>query len=74
VPSITTVTKLHTIEIDVDNVLLKIAALNHLSLDGRQQVTRKNLPVIVVVLDHVMPVSCWYIMQMAINTIPIHAI
>jgi hypothetical protein len=68
------VTKLHTIEIDVDNVLLKVVMLSRLNLDGKQQVTRKNLPVIVVVLDHVMPVSCWYIMQMAINTIPIYAI
>jgi hypothetical protein len=68
------VTKLHTIEIDVGNVLLKVVISSRLSLDGKQQVTRKNLPVIVVVLDHVMPVSCWYTMQMAINTIPIYAI
>jgi hypothetical protein len=59
---------LHTIEIGVDSVLLKIAVLNHLNLDGRQQVIRKNLLVIVVVLDHVMLVSCWYTMWMEINT------
>jgi hypothetical protein len=68
------VKKLHTIEIDVDNALLKIAVLNHLSLDGKRQVIRKNLPVIVAVLDHVMPVNCWCIMWMVINTIPIYAI
>jgi len=52
------VTKLHTIEIGVDNALLKIAVLNHPNPDGRQQVIRKNLLVIVAVLDHVMPVNC----------------
>jgi hypothetical protein len=68
------VRKLHTIEIGVVIALLKIAVLNHLSLDGKQQVTRKNLLVIVVVLDHDMPANCWCIMQMATNTIPIYAI
>jgi hypothetical protein len=68
------VTKLHTIEIDVDNVLPKIAVLNHQSLGGRQQVTRKNLHVIVVVLDHGMPVNCWYTMWTEINITPGFAI
>jgi hypothetical protein len=56
------VTKLPTIEIGVDNALLKIVVLNHLSPDGRLQVTRKSLHVIVVVLDHVTPVNYWFIM------------
>jgi len=68
------VTKLHTIEIGVDNALLKNVVLNHQSLGGRQQDTRKNLYVIVAVLDHVMPVSYWCIMLIAINTTPIYAI
>jgi hypothetical protein len=68
------VTKLHTIEIDVGIALQKIAVLNHLNPGGRLQATRKNLPVIVVVLDHAMPVNCWFIMWMAISTTPIHAI
>jgi hypothetical protein len=52
------VTKSYTTEIGADNALLKIVVLNHQSLGGRQQVIRKNLPVIVVVLDHGMPVNC----------------
>jgi hypothetical protein len=68
------VTKLHTIEIGVDNVLLKIVVLNHLSPDGRLQVTRKNLHVIVVVLDHVTPVNCWFIMWMATSITLLYAI
>jgi hypothetical protein len=68
------VTKLHTIEIGVDNVLLKIVVLSHQSLGGSLQVTRKNLHVIVVDLDQGMPVNHWYIMLMAINTTPLYAI
>jgi hypothetical protein len=67
-------TKLYIIDQNAQFASLKEKKINRLSLDGKQQVTRKNLLVIVVVLDHVMPVSCWYIMQMAINTIPIYAI
>jgi hypothetical protein len=45
---------LYTTEIGVVNALQKIVVLNHLSPDGRLQATRKNLPVTVVVSDHVM--------------------
>jgi hypothetical protein len=46
-----------TTEHDVDIVLLKNAVSKFQNPDGKQQVTRKNLPVIVVVLDQNMPVS-----------------
>jgi hypothetical protein len=68
------VTKLHTIEIGVVSALLKIVVLNHPSLDGRLQVTRKNPHVIVVVLDHVTPVNYWFIMWMATSITLLYAI
>jgi hypothetical protein len=50
-----------TTELDVAIVLLKNAVLNPQNLDGRLRATRKNLLVIVVVLDQNMPVSYWFI-------------
>jgi hypothetical protein len=68
------VTKSHTIEIGVDNALLKIVVLNHPNPGGRLQVTRKSLHVIVAVLDHVMPVNYWFIMWMATSITLLYAI
>jgi hypothetical protein len=42
--------------------------------DGKQQATRKNLPVIDVVSDQNLPVNYWFIMWMAINITPGFAI
>jgi hypothetical protein len=52
-----TATRLHTIELDVAIVLLKIVELSRQILDGKLPATRKNLLVIVVILDQSMLVN-----------------
>jgi hypothetical protein len=43
------------------------------NLAGDQPVIRKKFPVIDVLLGADMPANWWYIMWMAINTIPVYA-
>jgi hypothetical protein len=64
----------HTIDLDAINALRKNGASNLRWLDGNQPATRKKPPVTGVGSNQNMQLSCWYIMQTVICTIPMQPI